>query len=133
MGPRASTPAKPEVIEDVESVEETKSASAPNRNIRSTYLKRIGIGSGGSTPQKSSTLREFKVPKWMRQYSSVEEETLKENETLQNIASNESYNLNFIQIKSNDEIRMGLLRKMSKAGYWKPPSEREPSAQTSKL
>jgi hypothetical protein len=133
MGPKLSPPAKAEALPAEAPPEESKASSAPNRNIRSSYLKRIGVGNTVSSVHKTPHLREFKVPKWLAQYSSTpEEEALNDNETLQNIASNDSYNLNFIQIKSNDEIRMGLLMKMSKAGYWKPPSERKPTAQTSK-
>jgi len=103
------------------------------RNIRNAYLTRIGFGQAGEIMKKyqGMTVRDFKVPKWMEGYRQpTEEDQPNQNEVHEKIASNEKYNLSFVQVKTNDEIRRQFLQRMSKEGVWIPPSQRLPKSQS---
>mmetsp|Transcript_25067 Transcript_25067/g.24695 ORF Transcript_25067/g.24695 Transcript_25067/m.24695 type:complete len:264 (+) Transcript_25067:205-996(+) len=50
------------------------------------------------------------------------------NEVSEKIASNEIYNLSFVQVKTADDIRRQFLQRMSKEGVWLPPSQRPPKS-----
>ena len=115
----------------VEPSEEKPPGQVPS--IRSKYLTRIGVGETGASMQRyqSMTVSDFKVPKWLEGYRPPAVEERKEGEVAESIASNDAYNLSFVQPKSADEIRRNFFQRMSNLGVWVPQSERGPNSQSS--
>jgi len=123
------------------SVEKSQSAIV-SRDIRTSYITRVGVGPSAAVQAKykGMTAQDFKVPKWMENYraqQSQEEERLAVEQptdiVTENYASNDRYDMTYIQIKSNDDIRREFLVRMSKERVWLPPSERPPTSQSSNI
>ena len=138
MGPKHSAPSKsPEKISEQSKadLEESKSSgAAPARDIRNSLLNRMGFSTTGPG---QVTVRDFRVPKWMAKpptsnenQKEDEEDSVSADEVLERVASNDKYNLSFVQIKSNDELRRQFLQRISKEGLWLPPSQRAPTSQS---
>ena len=113
----------------LEAIKSSSSNSTQNRNLRGALLNKMGFvgnGLGGST------VRDFKVPKWMESQKpkAEEEDQIAPNEVLERVASNDKYNLSFVQIKSGDDLRRQFLQRISKEGLWLPPSQRPPTSQS---
>ena len=133
MGGKNATPAS----EAEEAKEEPPAAqAAPARDVRHHFLNRMGFGQASAAYQGMS-IRDFKVPKWMEGYHKQQEERVKHEqeehvstEVSERIAANDTYSLSFIQPRSNDDIRRGFLQKMTNAGLWLPPSQRQPKSQS---
>ncbi|CAG9330310.1 unnamed protein product [Blepharisma stoltei] len=119
----------------VEKVEEQQS-KVVTRDIRSQYLTRIGLGQAGEVLRKyqGMTARDFKVPQSLGNQIPPDKEdeksSMPSNELSEKIASNDYYNLSFIQVKTADDIRRQFLQRMSKEGVWLPPSQRPPKSQS---
>ena len=45
-----------------------------------------------------------------------EEDIIKSDEVIERVASNDKYNLSFVQVKTGDEIRRQFLQRISKEG-----------------
>ena len=122
--------------------EEKAQSAIVSRDIRTSYISRVGVGPAASiqSKYKGMTAQDFKVPKWMENYraqQTQEEELLGSEQPIdivtERIASNDRYDMTYIQIKTNDDIRRQFLERMSKERVWLPPSERPPTSQSSKL
>ena len=120
--PQATTP----------SPEETKapSSSTQSRDLRGSLLNRMGFSGAGPG---QVTVRDFKVPKWMeapKPKAEEEEDTVAPDEFLERVASNDKYNLSYVQVKTGDDLRRQFLQRISKEGLWLPPSQRPPTSQS---
>jgi hypothetical protein len=133
MGGNHSTPNKKteEKLESPSKPEESESKSSNSssaRDVRGSLLNRMGFSSAGPG---QTTIRDFRVPKWMPQQPVIqEEETISPDEVVERVASNDKYNLSFVQVKSNDDLRRQFLQRISKEGLWVPPSQRAPTSQS---
>lgn len=133
MGPKHSAPTKTpaEKISEQSKAdfEESKSSGqAPARDIRNSLLNRMGFSTTGPG---QVTVRDFRVPKWMAKQPIIDEEdSVAPDEVVERVASNDKYNLSFVQVKSNDELRRQFLQRISKEGLWLPPSQRAPTSQS---
>lgn len=122
-------PRAPSIVQNLTDV-----LMSQSRNPKGAYFARIGVGYAGEVMQRyrGMTIEDFNVPKWLQRYEPpAEERKADREEVMENIASNESYNLSFVQPKSNDEIRRNFLQRMSYLGVLVPPSRRPPASNTS--
>jgi hypothetical protein len=108
--------------------EKVQNNSVLGRDLRGSLLNKMGfIGSGPG----QNTIRDFKVPKWMEKaQKNSEEEIIGSNEVIERMASNDKYNLSYVQAKSGDDLRRQYLQRISKEGLWLPPSQRPPRSQS---
>lgn len=109
--------------------EKLQTNTVQTRNLRGQLLNKMGfVGSGPG----QNTIRDFKVPKWMdkSKAEAEEEDIIKSDEVIERVASNDKYNLSFVQVKTGDEIRRQFLQRISKEGLWLPPSQRPPTSQS---
>ena len=107
----------------------TVSNNSSNRNVRGALLNKMGFSGNGLG---GATIRDFKVPKWMEPPKAKpdEEDQPAPNEVFERVASNDKYNLSFVQIKTGDDLRRQYLQRISKEGHWLPPSQRPPTSQS---
>lgn len=136
MGGKNSLPSKSTHFGTPESQavqEEVKSPVVPSqsRDVRNSLLNRMGFSGSGSG---GVTVRDFRVPKWMEKPKpkgeEEEEDVVGPNEVIERVASNDKYNLSFVQIKTGDDLRRQFLQRISKEGLWVPPSQRKPTSQS---
>lgn len=97
------------------------------REIRAEYLHRLGLGKRGKGPVLSLP---YAIPAWLKDYHADCEEDSTKSTDFEPFAEEETFSMMTICPKSNDEIRLRLMQRMSNMKQWVPASERSPTAQT---